>query len=262
MNLEKKALDTRLAIFDIVCKSKKGHIGGAFSSVDLLVSLYYNEIFDFISTKKAKDKFILSKGHICIALYAILADLNMIDNELFQNYCADGNVLYGHPDICVNGVECTTGSLGNGIGVASGMALSYKMDKINKHVVALLGDGECNEGSVWEAVMFASHHKLSNLICIVDRNRQCATDFTKSCNKLDPFADKWKSFGWNTIECDGHNMKDIYDSFIYAKQSDCPTVIIAETIKGKGISFMEKCVKWHHGIPSEKEIQIAKEELK
>jgi transketolase len=172
-------------------------------------------------------------------------------------------MLGGHPDRNIPGVEADTGSLGHGLGIAAGMALAAKIDCKECLTVALLGDGECYEGSVWESAMFAAHHQLNRLIAVVDRNGQCVTDFTESCNRLEPFADKWSAFGWDVRSIDGHSFDELLNAFqdIRIRDSSKPLAVIANTVKGKGVSFMERNLVWHHGIPQGEELQTAWKEL-
>ena len=260
--LKEKAKWLRRQILQIVVHSKRGHIGGAFSCTDILIALYYGGVLGFDPDHPDwpnRDRFILSKGHSCVALYPILSDLGFFPSSVLDSYCKDGCMLGGHPDRGIPGVEADTGSLGHGLGIAAGMALAAKIDRKVYLTIALLGDGECYEGSVWESAMFAAHHELNNLIAIVDRNRQCVTDFTEDCNRLEPFADKWKAFGWEPRLVDGHSLEDLLGALhdCRSRRSRTPLVIIANTTKGKGVSFMEKSIRWHHGIPYGKEFKEA-----
>jgi transketolase len=264
--MSRKARWIRRQILETIAASRRGHIGGAFSCTDILTVLYYGQCMRFDPRRPRwpeRDRFLLSKGHSCLALYVILADLGFFPLSELQSYCVEGSMLGGHPDRRIPGVEADTGSLGHGLGIAAGMALAGSMDNKEYTTFALLGDGECHEGSVWEAATFAAHHRLKNLVAIVDRNRQCATDYTEDCNALEPLPNKWKSFGWDTVEVDGHSMEAIAAALRPARNrsSDRPLVIIANTIKGKGVSFMEAKVSWHHGIPSGRELEIARQEL-
>jgi len=261
-----KAQQTRREILEMIVKAKKGHIGGALSCTDILVSLFHGGILRFDPKNPAwgkRDRLILSKGHSCAALYAILADLGYFPSSQLQTFCQAGTFLGGHPDRNIPGVEADTGSLGNGLGIGAGMAVAAKMDGQKHLVVVLLGDGECQEGSVWEAAMFAAHHKLNNLIAIVDRNHQGVTDFTEDSSNLEPFADKWKGFNWDVREINGHSFADMLNAFqdFRTRKSNQPLVVIAETVKGKGVSFMERQLEWHHSVPSGKELEEARREL-
>ena len=265
--LEKKAKWVRNQILEMIVSANKGHIGGAFSCTDALVALYYGGILRFDSSNprwSERDRFILSKGHSCVALYAILADLGFFPTSELSSFCRNGSMLGGHPDRNIPGIEADTGSLGHGLGIAAGLALSAKINEKNFMTVVLLGDGECYEGSVWEAAMFAGHQQLSNLIAIVDRNRQCVTDFTEDCNRLEPFADKWTAFNWDVVEVNGHSFDDLLRAFkdFRGRKSTRPLVVIVHTIKGKGVSFMEKTLTWHHSVPTGDNLRIARQELR
>lgn len=265
--LKKKSLWVRNQILERVVFTRKGHIGGAFSCTDILVALYYGSILRFDPKKpdwRERDKFILSKGHSCIALYPILADLGFFIFPQWESYCQDGCLLGGHPDRNIPGIEALSGSLGHGLGIGAGLSLDAKLNDSDCMSVVLLGDGECYEGSVWEAAMFAGHHKLNNLIAIIDRNKQCVTDFTEECNQLEPLADKWRSFGWDTLIIDGHSFNDLLTAFkdFRKRKSTKPLVIVAQTTKGKGVSFMEGKICWHHGVPTGEDLKLARQELR
>lgn len=252
----------RLAVLDLVKRSRKGHIGGAFSCADILCSLFYGGLMNFRPEDPLwteRDRFILSKGHSAIALYPIMADLGYFSHDELENYCKEGGMLGGHPDRNIPGIEADTGSLGHGLAVACGMAYALKERGSKSKVYVLLGDGECYEGSVWEGAMFAGHHGLDNIVAIVDRNGQCVTDYTEDCNRLEPFNDKWKSFGWEVKTVDGHSHRDILNALY--NYTNRPLCVIAETVKGKGVSFMERSIEWHHGVPDEKLYEQAKREL-
>lgn len=264
--LKKKANWVRNQVLEMIVSSGKGHIGGAFSCTDILVALYYGDILHFkvnVQNWEERDRFILSKGHSCAALYAILADLGYFSILELKNYQKEGCILGGHPHRRIPGIEADTGSLGHGLGIGAGLALSAKIDKKDFMTVVLLGDGECYEGSVWEAASFASHHKLNNIIGIVDRNGLCSTDFIKDCVEIDPLEDKWKAFGWDTTIINGHSFEEIISAFsnFRSRNSDKPLMIIANTVKGKGVSFMEGKTEWHHAVPKNEQVKAAQEEL-
>jgi transketolase len=264
--LQRKAKLIRGRILEMVVSANKGHIGGAFSCSDILVALYYGGILRFDPGKpdwSERDRFILSKGHSGIALYAILADLGYFPLQVLSSFCQNGSILGGHPDRNIPGVEIDTGSLGHGLGVAAGLALCAKMEKRDYLSVVLLGDGECYEGSVWEAAIFSAHHELNNLVAIVDRNRQCATDFTEDCNRLEPLAGKWRAFNWDVREINGHSFVELLDALkdLRLRRSPRPLALIAATVKGKGVPFMEGRIKWHHGVPSGENLDIARKEI-
>lgn len=264
--LQRKAKLIRSRILEMVVSANKGHIGGAFSCSDILVALYYGGILRYDPGEpdwSDRDRFILSKGHSCVALYAILADLGYFPLHVLSSFCQNGSMLGGHPDRNIPGVEVDTGSLGHGLGVAAGLAMSAKMGKRDCLTIVLLGDGECYEGSVWEAALFSAHHELNNLVVIVDRNRQCATDFTEDCNRLDPLADKWRAFNWDVREINGHSFVELMDSMkdLRSRRSSRPLAVIANTVKGKGVSLMEGKVRWHHCVPSGENLDIARKEI-
>ncbi|MGA2462876.1 MAG: transketolase [Thermodesulfobacteriota bacterium] len=264
--LEKKARWVRRQIVEMVFNAKKGHIGGALSCTDILVSLFYGGILQYDARNPdwpERDRFIMSKGHSGIALYAILANLGFFSLSELATFCKNGSMLGGHPDRNIPGVEADTGSLGQGLGIGAGLSLCAKLDCRKYKTVVLLGDGECYEGSVWEAAMFAGHHQLDNLVAVIDRNQQCVTDFTENCLRLEPFAEKWGAFGWDIRSIDGHSFEELLDIFshIRTRSSGKPLAVIANTTKGKGISFMEKQLNWHHGVPTQQELEIARKEL-
>lgn len=265
-DLKKKASWVRNQILEMIVSANKGHIGGAFSCTDILVTLYYGGILRFDPNNpnwSERDRFILSKGHSCVALYAMLADLGFFSISELNSFCQKGSMLGGHPDRNISGIEADTGSLGHGLGIAAGLALSAKIDKKDFVSVVLLGDGECYEGSVWETAMFTGHHQLNNLIAIVDRNQQGVTDFTEDCNRLEPFADKWRAFDWDVRTINGHSFEELLSAFkdFRCRKSYRPLVIIANTIKGKGVSFMERNIIWHHSVPTDENLKIARQEL-
>jgi len=260
--LKFKSKELRLSILNAIYRSGKGHIGGAYSCMDILVALYYGGIMKF-DPKNPKwdqrDRFIMSKGHAGIALYAILSDLgyfNKSELELFNN----GNMLGEHPDNNIPGIEINSGSLGHGLGIGAGMALAAKMNANKYRTFVLLGDGECYEGSIWEAAMFAAHHNLKNLTAIVDRNGLCIHGTTEEINHLDPLDKKFESFGWYVDNIDGHNINEIISN-IKVNHSSKPRMVIANTVKGKGVSFMENVSSWHHGGISDELYDQAKKEL-
>lgn len=263
--LAEKSRQIRTDILNAVHKAGKGHIGGAFSIVEILVSLYYGNILKFDSKEpkwESRDRFILSKGHAGVALYAVLADLGYFPKEELD-FLNQGRLLGEHPDPRIPGIEVVSGSLGHGLPIGSGMALADKMDKNSRQTFVLMGDGECYEGSVWEAAMFAAHHELHNLIGIVDRNGLITHGTTESINRLEPFADKWKAFGWEVFEVNAHDLADLQDTWkaIISKKSGAPSMVIANSIKGKGVSFMENNFNWHHGGIDDAKLATALTEL-
>ena len=260
LNLEDKARQIRRTIFKTICKAKGGHIPASLSIVEILVVLYYwvLRVNPARPDDPGRDRFILSKGHAAVTLYSILADRGFFDNSHLDTFGSRGSILGGHPDMHkVPGVEASTGALGHGFPFGVGVALACKMDRGDFRVFCLLGDGECQEGSVWEAALFASQKKLDNLVAIIDYNKLQAMDRLDCIVSLDPLADKWKAFGWEVREVDGHDipkLKDIFKSVPFV--SGKPNLIIAHTVKGKGIPLMENVPVWHFRLPDKEEMKI------
>ncbi len=251
IDLQQKAIEIRGEIATAIHRAGKGHIGGAYSIVEILVSLYYTNVLSHRPAEPRwpdRDRFILSKGHSAVALYAVLADCGYFSKEELA-HLNQGGLLAEHPHPGVPGIEILSGSLGHGLSIASGMALADKNDARARKTYVLMGDGECYEGSVWEAAIFASHHRLNNLCAIVDRNKLITHGSTEIINRLEPFADKWRAFGWRVIETDAHVFKQLSSCWgkFSSIETELPTVVIADSIKGKGISFMENNASWHHG---------------
>lgn len=237
--------------------SQGSHIGAILSVADI-VAVLYNDIANVNPSDPKmsnRDRIILSKGHAGAAIYAALAEKGFFSVEELKTHYADGSRLSGHVSHKgVPGVEFSTGSLGHGLSVGAGMAYGARKDNEQYRVFVICGDGECDEGAVWEAALVANHYRLNNLIAIIDHNKMQSLDFCENTIALSPFADKWKAFGWNVIDIDGHDHDDLRDAFIKAKETtDKPTVIIANTTKGKGISFMENNILWHYRFPHEGE---------
>lgn len=266
-NLNPIAKKMRRIIAETIINAGKGHIGGALSCIDILVALYFGKLLKITpktSNSDNRDRFLFSKGHASISLYAILSELNFFSKKELKKFNKANSKIAEHPDTRLPGIEVVSGSLGHGLGIGSGIAFAKKIDKkSNVNIFVLLGDGECYEGSVWEAAMFANHYKLDNLIAIVDRNNLTVLDYTENIIKLNPFKEKWLSFGWNVVEVDGHNINMLINKINYFKKlrNGKPCILIANTLKGKGISFMENKIKWHHGLPSKEEIKKIKYEL-
>ncbi len=255
----------RQEIVRLACSSRSAHIAACLSCVELLVALYFSELkIDPLSPQSfRRDRFILSKGHAAMALYTVLGMRGFFDMALLEKYGKDGSPLAKHPSKdCVPGVEVSTGSLGHGLSMGAGMALKAKMRNEDFRVFVLMSDGECNEGSVWEAAMFAAKRNLDNLIALVDYNGYQATGRCEDITALAPLADKWRSFGWQTLEIDGHDPAAVLDSFNTVRKTDSrPTLILARTVKGKGISFMENNLLWHYRPPNQEERDRALAEL-
>ncbi len=264
--LKQKANWVRKQVLEMCVGAGCGHIVSSFSATDILVALYYGGFFRFNPTDPnwdERDRFIMSKGHGAIALYPILADLGFFSKDEFSGFCQGNGMLGTHPDNNVPGIEVISGSLGHGLGIATGLALRAKMDGIGYSTVALLGDGECYEGAVWEAAMFAGHHQLNNLTGIIDRNRLSVTDFTENSLRLNPLANKWESFGWHTIAVDGHSFEQLLLAFnnLRSPVSTKPLMIIANTVKGQGVSFMQDKPIWHVTVPNGEQLEMARKEL-
>ncbi len=257
MNSEQLAWLIRRHGIEITHISHGSHIGAILSVADI-VAVLYNDIAN-ISPENLKDenrdRIILSKGHAGAAIYAALAEKGFFDRAELKTHYADGSRLSGHVSHKgVPGVEFSTGSLGHGACVAAGMALNAKLDKKPYYTYAIVGDGECDEGSIWEMALFANQFKLNQFVVIVDHNKMQSLDFCENTLSLAPFAEKWKAFGWNVLDIDGHNHDELRAAFAKAKEStDKPTVIIANTVKGKGVSFMEFDILWHYRFPHEGE---------
>lgn len=267
MNSEQLAWKIRRHGIEMTHLSQGSHIGAILSVTDIIAVLY-NDIAN-INPENPKmperDRIILSKGHAGAAIYAALAEKGFFDVEELKTHYADGSRLSGHVSHKgVPGVEFSTGSLGHGLSVAAGMAYGAKKDNRENKVFVILGDGECDEGSVWEAALMANHYKLNNLVAIIDHNKMQSLDFCENTISLAPFAEKWRAFGWNVLDVDGHNHDTLREAFNTAFLYDeKPTVIIANTIKGKGISFMENNILWHYRFPHEgEEYNSAVAELK
>jgi len=262
--LKKKAAQIRRDIVDIVYRSSAGHVGGSLSETDILVALYYKvmRVDPQNPDWPERDRFILSKGHSIDAYYCVLADKGFFDKKELLTYSQFGSKFIGHPNRHVPGVEMNTGALGHGLSIGVGMALAGKMDRKDYRVFVLMGDGELAEGSVWEAAMAASFYHLDNLVGIVDRNGLQISRKTEDVMAIEPLEDKWKSFGWNVSVVDGHDIPALCEALSEERKvQGKPNLIIAKTVKGKGISFMENNPKWHHGVMSPDEYKKACEEL-
>lgn len=264
LDLEKRAQAIRRHIVNMIAEVGSGHPGGSLSAVEILTTLYFGvmKIDPNVPNDPERDRFILSKGHAAPVLYATLAERGYFAVETLSSFRRLGSPLQGHPDMRkVPGVEMSTGSLGQGLSVGVGMALGARLDHRYCRVYVLLGDGECQEGQIWEAAMAAGHYQLNNLVAIVDRNGLQIDGSTETVMTLSPLAQKWRAFGWNVVEVDGHSFSELFqalDSVAYAHK---PTAIIARTVKGKGVTFMEGAVEWHGKAPDRKQREKALEEL-
>jgi len=263
---KKVAKSIRNKILEVAVHAGSGHIAPSFSCVEILVILYYGGILNFNASNPnwpKRDRFILSKGHATLALYVILANQKFFPLSDLDGFVKQGSCLGCHPENSISGIEVYTGSLGHGLPIAAGLALGAKLDN-EKHLnIVLMGDGECHEGSVWEAAMFAAHHQLNNLIAIIDHNGLSATGILKNYLEVDPLKEKWEAFGWETVVVDGHSLTELFVILksISLRRSDKPLAIIAVTTKGKGVSFMENNPIWHYRVPKGEELKIARKEL-
>lgn len=262
--LQKKAVEIRKDILKMLMLAGSGHTGGSLSAVEILVALYYHKLKHNPQDPKWKerDRFLLSKGHACPVLYAVLADRGYFSKDLLGSLRKLGSPLQGHPQMGLAGVEISSGSLGQGLSITNGIALALNMEGSASRVYCLMGDGETNEGQVWEAAMTASHYKLDNVCAIIDCNKLQIDGFC--CEVKDPgmYKHKWQDFGWNAIEVNGHDIGELIGAFDQAeKVKGKPTVIIAHTVKGKGVSFVENKAEWHGIAPKKEEYERAILEL-
>ncbi len=263
MVLTEIARDVRRLIVLSIYHGGSGHPGGSLSIVELLVYLYFEEMRISDLNDPYRDRFVLSKGHGCPALYAVLSKKGFISEDELWKLRHTGALLQGHPEVGIPGIEAASGSLGQGFSAALGMAIGGK--RLNKpfRVYTILGDGECNEGEVWEGAMFGVHHELDNLVAVVDYNGLQSDDRCDNITALGDLASKWRAFGWNVIEIDGHDFEEIRYAFDRAKRTkNVPTCIVAHTVKGKGISFMEDNPKWHGSRTlTDEELELALKEI-
>ncbi len=264
-DLESTARQLRRHIVRMTGKAGSGHPGGSLSAVDIITALYFRVLRHDPANPRweDRDRFILSKGHAAPALYATLVECGYIDECEMDTLRAMGSCLQGHCDATTTtGVEMSSGSLGQGLSFGIGVALAGRLDRKDYRVYVLLGDGECDEGQVWEAAMAASHFHVDSLVAIVDHNKQQIDGWNRDVMSLEPFAEKWRAFGWHTLEVDGHDIGALIEAFDEARRtSGRPTAIIAHTIKGKGVGFMESNLDFHGVAPTPDEVQRALEEL-
>lgn len=264
--LKEKATEIRKSIITMINKSKSGHPGGSLSIADILSVLYFKEMN--IDPKNPKnpnrDRLVLSKGHASAAIYAVLAEKGYFDKSILETFRAYGSILQGHPDMKkVPGVDMSTGSLGQGLSAANGMAQSAKISNQDYRTYVIMGDGEIQEGQIWEAAMTASHYKLDNVCAILDNNNLQIDGSVDKVMGIEPLDKKWEAFGWNVINVDGHDFESIIDGLNLAKLcKEKPSILIAKTIKGKGVSFMENKAEYHGVAPTDEETKKALEELK
>jgi transketolase len=264
IEFNEKCKKIRRLILEAKFKAKSSHIGSALSAVELLTYLYYDFLnIDFSKQKQDRDFFILSKAHSSSLLYAILLEKKVISKDYFDGMDTNGSFLGDHINSSVPGVEYSLGSLGHGLSVAAGIALSSKMNRYKNKIVVLLGDGECNEGMIWEAASFIPIHNLNNLIAIVDYNKLQGFGRADEFSDMTLFEERWKTFGWRTISINGHNYDEIKSAFAISNElTNKPLLIIANTVKGKGVSFMENKMEWHYYSMNEEQFKNALEGLK
>ena len=264
--LRKIANDVRIDIINEVYSAKSCHPGGALSIADILTVLYFNQmnVNPEMPQSNLRDRLVLSKGHASAALYAVLAERGFINKEDLKTFRKLGSNLQGHPDMeKVPGVDMSTGSLGQGLSIANGMAIASKMDNLGCRVYCILGDGEIEEGQIWEAAMTSNKYELDNLCVILDNNGLQIDGKVEEVKALDCLYSKWESFGFNVIACDGHNIDMLIDSFEKARQTKGqPSIIIARTVKGKGVPFMENKAEWHGKAPNDEQYEKAMKALK
>lgn len=262
--LEQQASQLRQDIVTMIHAARAGHPGGSLSAVEMVTALYFH-VMNIDPTQPHwadRDRFILSKGHACPVLYAALARRGYFDPAQLTTLRQYHSILQGHPDMNKTpGVDMTAGSLGNGLSVGVGMALSAKLHHQDYMTYVMLGDGEIQEGMVWEAAMAAAHYRLNNLVAIVDCNGVQINGWVNDIMREEPFADKWKAFGWNVIDIDGHSIREVLTALHEARTMRSPTVILARTVKGKGVSFMEDQAAWHGAAPNAEQLARAMEDI-
>ena len=264
--LKEMAAAVRTDIIEMICTAQAGHPGGSLSSTDIVTALYFRIMRidpDNIHWPD-RDRFILSKGHACPVWYAALAERGYFDKSHLGTLRQLNSILQGHPDMHKTpGIDMTAGSLGHGLSAGVGMALSGKLQKKDYHVWIVIGDGEAQEGSIWEAAMSAARWKLDNLTAVMDRNNLQNDTYVDDIMPIEPIADKWRAFGWNVLEIDGHDMEAIVEALESVKSfKDQPTIVIARTIKGKGVSYMENVCEWHGKAPSKEQAEVALNEIR
>ncbi|MFO7696222.1 MAG: transketolase [Anaerolineae bacterium] len=262
--LKLKSIEYRRTILRIIAQAKAGHTGGDLSAIDIL-NVLYNRVLNVSPetfSDPDRDRYVQSKGHCVEALYTVLADRGFYPAAEMDTLCQYGSHFIGHPTRAVPGIEHNTGALGHGLAVAVGMALAGKLDGKAYRVFTLLGDGELDEGSNWEASLAAAHNRLDNLVVIVDRNGLQITGATESVNALEPLADKFRAFGYAVREVDGNDTRALVDLFAQVPfETGKPSLVLADTVKGKGVSYIENQVGWHHHVPTAEELEIARREL-
>ena len=262
-DLQRRARAMRRDVIRLSHAAKTGHIGSSLSAVDLMTAAYFHFLHLPAASAPDRDRFLLSKGHACVPLYWCLAERGFIPREVLEGYGAEGSPLGHHPKRNPEfGIEFGTGSLGHGLSLGCGLALSAKKTGASYRTVVMMSDGEQQEGTVWEAAGFAAHHGLDNLLAIVDFNKMQALGNTHEIGNLEPLEERYRAFGWAVRRVDGHDMRAIVDALdAFPFQKGKPSVIVADTVKGKGVSFMEGSLLWHYRCPDEKEYAAAMKEL-
>ncbi len=261
--LREKASWVRKTALKMIAAAGSGHPGGSLSEVEILVTLYYH-VLNIDASRLGdpnRDRFILSKGHCCPPLYAIFADKGFFPEDELWTLRKYGSLLQGHPSIITPGIESVSGSLGNGLSIGIGMAMAGRKSRRDYRIYVLMGDGELQEGCVWEAALCAAHHRLDRITAIVDRNKLQINGAVEDIIGIESLEDKWAAFGWNVLRVDGHSIPALLDAFAARFDNDRPTLIIADTVKGKGVSFMENNCAWHGGTLNEEQLRAALAEL-
>ena len=256
--------ECRKDLVKLIFNSKTSHLGSSLSCIDIIVSIYFSKFGlkgSINNKKKLKNTFILSKGHAAPALYVVMNKKGLLSNSKLKNYCKPGSYLEEHPNIKIDGVIVSSGSLGHGLSYSAGISLADKINNKNYKHIVLMSDGECNEGSVWEAGMFIPAKKIENILVFIDCNKWQATERTKDIMAFEPIKKKWQAFGWFVKEIDGHNFDDIEKCLRDFHLKKKPTVVVCRTTKGKGVSFMEDDNLWHYRAPNQKEYEKAIKEL-
>jgi transketolase len=263
--LKRKAQELRITILQMVIRAGSGHIGGAYSAMDLVTALYFRVLKHDPSDPswEGRDRLVYSKGHTCLALYTALAEAGYFRPSRLKEFLVDGGLLAGHPERGQTpGVEVTTGSLGHGLPLANGIAMGLKMDGGEQRVITVMGDGECNEGSNWEAFMCSAQFRLDNLTAVIDNNKLESLAPTSEIMAIEPMAEKLRAFGWGVREIDGHNMSEIVEALESTPfEPGKPSAVVAHTVKGRGVSFMEGVTKWHQRGLTTEEAETAFSEL-
>lgn len=265
-NLEDKSKWLRNKCFEMLYSAQQGHPGSVFSQIEILTALYYGGIINYKKGEPKydeKDTLIISKGHAAMGLYPIFSDIGYFNEEELNKFGSKEGFLRIFANVSIPGIDCTSGSLGHGLGVASGYAFSHKYNSKKNKSFVILSEGEMYEGSTWESALFCSHHNLDNLIVIIDRNNKIILGDTEECMQLNPIKEKWESFGFFVVEVDGHSIEELINAFNHiGKTNSKPLLVIANTVKGKGITFMEDDPKWHYWHPiTEEQLSIARKDL-